>query len=144
MRTSDVGSAAASPVQQGWGRIEVHPGAGVVDHHGEALLVVPSVAAGTGRWTRELVDICRGRHGGDEPLRAAGALLAAAAAGEVPAFALLVRSDDALGILVHGAVPVSVDGVEVGDGGAREAGTDVRRTVDGAQWQEVRVGRLVS
>jgi len=144
MRTSDVGSAAASPAAQGWGRIEVHPGAGVVDHHGEALLVVPSAAAGTGRWTRELVDICRGRRGGDEPLRAAGALLAGAASGEVPAFALLVRSADALDILVHGAVPVSVDGVELGDGGAHAAGTDVRRTVDGARWQEVRVGRLPS
>ena len=139
--TSTVGSAAASPVQQGWGRIEVHPGAGVVDHHGEALLVVPSVGADAGRWTRELVDICRGRHGGEEPLRAAGALLAGAASGEVPAFALLVRGEEALGILVHGAVPVFVDGVEVGGGGAHEAGTDVLRTVDGAQWQEVRVGR---
>ena len=141
MRTPDVGSAAASPAAQGWGRIEVHPGAGVVDHHGEALLVVPSVAAGTGRWTRELVDICRRRHGGDEPLRAAGVLLAGAASGEVPPFALLVRSDDALGILVHGAVSVSVDGVEVGDGEGHEVATDVRRTIDGAQWQEVRVGR---
>ena len=62
----------------------------------------------------------------------------------MPAFALLVHSDSALNILVHGAVPVAVDGVEVGDGETYEAGTVVRRTFDGAQWQEVRVGRLAS
>ena len=141
MSTSEAPARGTSPVLPGWGRVQVHPGTGVVDHHGDALLVMPSYDA-TNRWTRDLLAICRKPSGdtGSGQLRAVAALLEGADPEEVPAFALLVRTDDALGLVVHGPVVVRVDGVLVDTRPPPGSPVGVERMVDGVEWDEVSVG----
>jgi hypothetical protein len=87
--------------------VQVHPGTGVVDRHGDTLVVVPVLPASSGEAVRELLELC---HRPDPTGRArADALRALLASAGMPGFALLIRTGHALRVLVHGAVQVRVD-----------------------------------
>jgi hypothetical protein len=94
-----------------WPRVQVLPGAGVVDRYGDSLLVVPAVPTPQAERVRELLELCRRPdrtgHARDDALRA---LLGLLPPGEMPGFALLIRTGSSLRVLVHGPVRVRVDG----------------------------------
>lgn len=117
-----------------WPRVHVHPGTGVVDRHGDALLVVPALYPSLVEQVRELLELC---HGPDPTGRARvdalRALLGRRAAADIPGFALLVRAGPALRLLVHGPVRVLVDGQPAGTGDEGE------RVVEDAEWHTLTV-----
>lgn len=92
-----------------WPRVQVHPGAGVVDRHGDTLLVVPSLA-GPPEPVAELLGLGRRPVPGRDRLSALRALLDGPSSAQLPGFALLIRTGRALRIVVHGPVQVRVDG----------------------------------
>ena len=111
---SDTGGAAptGTPPVLGWGRLEVHPGSGVVHRGPDVLLVVPTVSPALVEATSELVALC-----GDVPdptgrrrVRRAARLLTEAEPEDLPEFALVIDAGDHLAVLVHGDVTVSVTG----------------------------------
>ena len=124
------GDASASP--PGWGRVEVHAGPGVVDRHGDALLVVPSVGAGQAERTAELLQLHRHTPDptGRRRLRHAAWVLTEAEPEEVPAFALVVGTGTALRVLVHGGLTVTVHGPAEQSFSAADALTWLERTID--------------
>ncbi|MBB3086237.1 FHA domain-containing protein [Geodermatophilus sabuli] len=122
-----------------WPRVLVHPGTGVVDRHGDTLLVVPAVPVAAGHRVRELLDLChRPDPTGRARVDALRALVGLWPAAEVPGFALLLRTGAALRVLVHGPVPVLVDGRPVEQPGGRGAGVAEQVLEDGA-WHEVTI-----
>ena len=124
------GDASASP--PGWGRVEVHAGPGVVDRHGDALLVVPSVGAGQAERTAELLQLHRHTPDptGRRRLRHAAWVLTEAEPEEVPAFALVVGTGTALRVLAHGSLTVTVHGPAEQSFSAADALTWLERTID--------------
>jgi hypothetical protein len=102
----------AGPFPPAWGRVEVHPGSGVVDRHDDAVLVLPSVSPAQRDRALELLSV---HQRGPDPtgrrrIRYAAWVLTEAEPEEVPDFALLLRVGWALLVLVNGDVTVSVDG----------------------------------
>ena len=94
-----------------WPRVLVHPGTGVVDRHGDVLLVVPAVSAAHAPTVRELLELChRSDPTGSARIDALRALIDMRPAAGMPDFALLVRTGSTLRALVHGAVRIHVDG----------------------------------
>ena len=122
-----------------WPRIQVRPGSGVVDRHGDTLLVVPAVPRADREPVRELLRLCR-RPGpiGRDRAAALRALLDRRPPAELPAFALLIRGDGTLRVLVHGPVAVRVDGGAAGSPGpAGGALLDEQVVEDG--WRQLTV-----
>jgi FHA domain len=135
------GSSTEQPAVGGrdWPRVQVHPGGGVVDRRGDVLLVVPGFPPSAADRVRELVRLChRPDPTGSGRVDALRALLELRPAGDVPGFALLVRTGSSLRTLVHGPVQVRVDGRAPG----RPAGDGTRLAeqvlADGA-WHELTV-----
>jgi hypothetical protein len=100
------------PSPLAWGRVEVHPGSGVVDRHDDTVLVLPSVAPAQRDRALELLSV---HQRGPDPtgrrrIRYAAWVLTDAEPEEVPDFALLIRVGGTLLVLIHGDVTVSVDG----------------------------------
>jgi len=122
-------ASASSP---GWGRVEVHAGPGVVDRHGDALLVVPSVGAGQAERTAELLQLHRHTPDptGRRRLRHAAWVLTEAEPEEVPDFALVVGTGTALRVLAHGSLTVTVHGPAEQSFSAADALTWLERTID--------------
>ncbi len=103
-------SMAGSPADD-WPRVQVHPGTGVVDRHGDTLVVVPVLPASRHAPVRELVELCRRTDPtGSVRIAALRALLDLRAPAEVPGFALLIRTGHALRVLLHGPVQILLDG----------------------------------
>lgn len=122
----------AGPVPPAWARVEVHPGAGVVDRHDDAVLVLPSVAPAQHDRALELLSV---HQRGPDPtgrrrIRYAAWLLTEAEPGEVPDFALLLRAGGTLLVLVHGDVTVSIDGPEPETLNAAQSLSWLERRVD--------------
>jgi hypothetical protein len=90
---------------EGRPRVQVHPGSGLVVHRGSALLVVPSLPAGSAEPVRALAGLCAGPDPGGAQL---GALLDRWPG--LPGFALLRLAGGAVRMTVHGPVRVLVDG----------------------------------
>ena len=101
-----------SPPAPGWGRLEVHPGTGVVHRGPDVLLVVPLVTAALVDVTSELVALCGDAHDptGRRRIRRVARLLTEAEPDGLPEFALVIDAGDHLAVLVHGDVTVSVTG----------------------------------
>ncbi|WP_448621968.1 FHA domain-containing protein [Geodermatophilus sp. URMC 65] len=99
------------PSWSDWARVQVHPGTGVVDRRGSALLVVPVVETSHREGVLELLELCHlpdlTGHARVDELRA---LLHLRSSAEAPGFALLLRTGHSLRVLVHGPVRVLVDG----------------------------------
>jgi hypothetical protein len=100
---------------QDWGRVEVHPGRGVVHRGADNLLIVPEVGEGQDAAARQLLELCG--HGpeasdttGRRRLRQVARLLTELDPDDVPGFALLVESGDRFTLLVHGAVTATLTG----------------------------------
>src|SRR6476646_2752142 len=122
-----------------WARVQVHPGAGVVDRRGNTLLVVPVLRADQLDRARALIELCcRGETGNPVPPEAVRALLERHPPGEMPGFALLGRIGGALRVLLSGPVRVLVDGRGPGQPGADEGRLTEHVLVDGG-WHEVTV-----
>ncbi len=93
--------------------VAVHPGAGIVHRHGDALLVIPAFEQGQLPAVRRLLDICardsdlsgRGR------ARAVAALLTEADPDDVPGFALMLGTEANVSVLAQGAVQVTARGL---------------------------------
>src|SRR4051812_11393806 len=100
---------------EGWPRVQVHPGAGVVARRGDALLVVPVVPPGAVDGVRDLLGVCaRPDPTGDARTVALRGLLDQQPPADLPGFALLQRTGGAMRVLVHGPVRVLVDGRPAG------------------------------
>jgi FHA domain len=92
-------------------RVQVHPGAGVVDRRGDTLLVVPQLPTSSPERVRELLELCsRPVPAGDARVPALRALLDLRPPADTLGFALLVRTGRTLQVLVHGPVQLLVDG----------------------------------
>ena len=101
---------SGSPTED-WPRVQVHPGAGVVDRRGDTLLVVPRLPAAGAGPVRELLELCsRPAWAGPARLPALRALLERHPPERTLGFALLVRTAGTLQALVHGPVQLLVDG----------------------------------
>lgn len=96
------------------GRVEVHPGPGLVLRRHDVVLVVPAVEAPRRDLAAEVALACTGEggEGGRDRLRRLTGLLARDTAHRLPAFACVTGDGDEVLLLVHGAVPVRVDGRE--------------------------------
>lgn len=135
-------SMSGSPAEQprstwnGWARVQVHPGTGVVDRAGDILLVIPVLESADG--VRELLDVTR------RPYPTVHALLSALhewlelrpVAG-TPAFALLVRTGHSVRVLVHGQVRVLVDDRTPGQS---DAGRAAEHVLQDDAWQDLTIG----
>jgi hypothetical protein len=118
-----------------WPQVLVHPGTGVVDRRGDLLLVVPAVPVSQAERVRELLELChRPDPTGRDRTAALRALLERA---DIPAFALLVRAGSALHAVVHGPVPVVVDGRSVGQ---RAGGPLTEHDLEDGAWRDVTIG----
>src|SRR4051794_8644004 len=111
---------------EGWPRVQVHPGAGVVVRRGDALLVVPVLPTAPSDRLRELLGLCSR----PDPTGVAGTaalqrLLDLCPPAEMPGFALLQRTGSALRVLVHGPVQVFVDGRPAGRPGSERLAAQV-------------------
>lgn len=127
-----------------WPRVQVHPGAGVVDRRGETLLVVPALRADQHERARGLLELCRRwEHSGERSPAARTAALQALLdlhpAGEMPGFALAVRTGAALRVLVSGPVRVLVDGRAPAPGGAGADRRLAQHDLADGEWHEVTV-----
>jgi FHA domain len=122
----------AGPATSTWGRVAVHPGSGVVARHDDAVLVVPTVAPAQVDRTAELLGLHQRTPDptGRRRIRYAAWVVTEAEPGEVPGFALLIRTGAALLILAHGDVEVSVRGPHEETFGAATSLTWVERTVE--------------
>lgn len=100
---------SGSPTED-WPRVQVHPGAGVVDRRGDTLLVVPHLPTAGPESVRELLELCS-RPAAAGPARppALRALLKRHPPEQTVGFALLVRTAGTLEALVHGPVQLLVD-----------------------------------
>ena len=104
----------AVPSPHAWGRLEVHPGSGIVDRHDDAVLVLPSVTSAQRDRALELLSV---HERGPDPtgrrrMRYAAWVLTEAEPEEAPDFALLIGVGGMLLLLAHGDVTVSVDGAD--------------------------------
>ena len=83
----------AGPSPPAWGRVEVHPGSGVVDRHDDAVLVLPSCRRHSGTGPLELLSVHQRSPDptGRRRIRYAAWVLTEAEPEEVPGFALLLR-----------------------------------------------------
>ena len=134
------GSDEQRPSRRAWPRVQVHPGSGVVDRHGDTLLVVPVLPPAAHERVRELLELCRHRDPtGDSRVHALGALLALRSAAELPGFALLVRSGSSLRVLVHGPVRVLVDGRAPAQPVAGNAGRLAEHVLQNGAWHGMTV-----
>src|SRR4051812_31108490 len=102
----------AVPSPPAWGRLEVHPGSGIVDRHDDAVLVLPSVTPAQRDRALELLSV---HQRGPDPtgrrrIRYLAWVLTEAEPEEAPGFALLVGVGGTLLLLAHGDVTVSIDG----------------------------------
>ncbi|MDQ1662080.1 MAG: hypothetical protein QOJ68_2060 [Blastococcus sp.] len=123
-----------------WSSVQVHPGAGVVDRRGNTLLVVPVLRADQLEGARALIELCRrGQTGSPVPLDAVQALLDRHSPGEMPGFALLVRTGAALRVLSSGPVRVLVDGRAPAQAGADEGRRPAEHVLADDGWHEVTV-----
>lgn len=119
-------------------RVQVHPGAGVVDRRGDTVLVVPALPSGV-QPVRELLELCRRPDpSGDTRIEALRALLDLRPPVDMPAFALLVRTGQALRVLVHGAVQVVIDG-RPADFPASRGGRLAEHVVEDGAWHTLTV-----
>jgi hypothetical protein len=123
-------------------RIQVHPGTGLVDRDGDTLLVVPVLRTAEHERVKDVFAVChRSDPTGHARIHSLRALLQAHSPAELPEFALLLRSGPSLRVLVHGPVPVLVDGHEPGGFAPGGDGTLVEHDLDDGTWLEVTVGR---
>jgi hypothetical protein len=124
----------------GWPRVQVHPGAGVVDRRGDTLLVVPVLRGDQLGGARALVELCRrGETGSPVPLDAVHALLERHGPEEMPGFALLVRDGGALRVFRSGPVRVLVDGRAPAPAGADDGRRLAEHLLADDGWREVTV-----
>jgi hypothetical protein len=97
--------------REDWPRVQVHPGTGLVARHGDTLLVVPVLPAAARQRVRELLDLCSHVDpAGQSRVSALRALLDLRPPGELPGFALLIRTGQSLRALVSGPVQLLLDG----------------------------------
>jgi hypothetical protein len=118
--------------------VQVHPGTGLVDRRGDALLVVPVLPAAHHERVRELVELChRPDPTGRARVQALRAMLDLRPSAEMPGFALLVRTGHSLRVFVHGSVGIVVDGRAPGRHGAEEALAE--HVLEDGAWHRVTV-----
>jgi hypothetical protein len=131
------------PLSSSWdgARIQVHPGTGLVDRHGDTLLVVPVLRSAERERVREVFDVCaRPDPTGRARAHSLRALLQSRSPAQLPDFALLLRTGHSLRVLVHGPVPVRVDGHAPGEPGPGDGGTLVEYVLDDGAWLDVTIG----
>ena len=97
------------------GRVEVHPGSGLVLRRHGVLLVVPVVEASAQDLVATMVDICADRRETDDRrhVRRLARLVTEDHAHRVPPFVCLTALGDHLLVMAHDAPPVLVDGQEL-------------------------------
>jgi hypothetical protein len=139
MSTSLTDRSPAS--SEGAARIQVHPGSGLVDRHGDTLLIVPALRPSQREGVRDVFDVC-GRPDPTGLVHSLRALLQSRSPAELPDFALLLRGGHSLRVLVHGAVPVRVDGHAPAGSGPGDGGTLVEHVLDDGAWLDVTVGGM--
>ena len=123
------------PSWRDWPRVQVHPGTGVVDRRGDTLLVVPVLPTSHHERVRELLELChRPDPTGSARIHALRALLGLGPSGEMPGFALLVRTGHSLRALVHGPVRILVDGRAPGQPSAGGAGRVAEHVLEDGAW----------
>lgn len=123
-----------------WARVQVHPGRGLIDRHGDTLLVVGLVPTSRPERVRELLDLCgRPDPTGSARLPALRALLDLRPAGEVPGFALLSHAGASLQVALHGPLRMLVDGRAPGPAGPEDGGRLAEHVVEDGAWREVTV-----
>jgi hypothetical protein len=136
------GSPKEESLPSAWARarVQVLPGAGLVDRRGDTLLVVPVLSTAQHERVRELLELCaRPDPSGHVRVDALRALLNLRPSGELPGFALLVRTGSALRAFVHGPVGIFVDGRPQERPGAGAGGTLGEHVLEDGAWHEVTV-----
>lgn len=131
---------APARTETDWARVQVHPGRGLVDRHGETLLVVGLGPTAHPTRVRELLDLC----GRPDPTRSARlpalrALLDLYPAGELPGFALLSHTGGSLRVILHGPLRMLVDGRPPDPAGPADGGRLAEHVIEDGAWREVTV-----
>jgi FHA domain len=110
---TDDSTGARSEPFTGWGRVEVHPGTGIVHRGDDVLLVVPLSDGPLAQPTLELIRCCSL---GPDPtgrrrLRQAAWLATRGDPDQIPSFALLIRSSrEGVVVMAQGAVTITIHG----------------------------------
>jgi|GEM_PF-2954605 len=113
MTDTDDSTEARREPPAAWGRVEVHPGTGIVHRGEDVLLVVPGLDAPPAQPTLDLIRCCSlgPDPTGTRRVRQAAWLVAQLDRDQIPSFALLIRSSQGgLAVLVQGAVTITMHG----------------------------------